>query len=329
MASWGFPLVSKSGRIYVIYSRHIGKNDIFAHTTGLMAGVYSNDNGATWSEEGIIAVPRSKWDHPDPEMPTNWIVWQKPERLSDGKYFAGCTHWVSPEVRPPKPIQAWWAEASVVEFLRFENIDDDPEVEDIDISWFMRDDNALQVGLIDNPEVPVVQEPSIVKLPDERLFCTVRTTTGHPYYTVSRDGGQTWTDPEPIRYKDNGVEMLHPCSPCPIYQVDEGEYIFLFHNHDGHFGQYGPKQTQMHRRPLCVCRGVYSPDDEQPIRFSDPAVFMDHNGAAIGFGKGRCDLAMYASFTIRNGKRVLWYPERKFFLLGKNIDLEWFRTLAV
>ena len=36
MASWQFPLVSRSGRIYVAYSRHIGINDVFSHTTGWM-----------------------------------------------------------------------------------------------------------------------------------------------------------------------------------------------------------------------------------------------------------------------------------------------------
>jgi Neuraminidase (sialidase) len=69
MASWAFPLVTHSGRIYVIYSRHIGVNDYATHTTGLMAGIYSDDNGATWSEEGVIPMPKSKWDNADPKMP--------------------------------------------------------------------------------------------------------------------------------------------------------------------------------------------------------------------------------------------------------------------
>ena len=34
---------------------------------------------------------------------------------------------------------------------------------------------------------------------------------------------------------------------------------------------------------------------------------------------GRLDLALYSSFTVRNGVPVLWYPERKFFLLGRII----------
>jgi hypothetical protein len=39
-----------------------------------------------------------------------------------------------------------------------------------------------------------------------------------------------------------------------------------------------------------------------------------------GPGKnGRIDLALYSSIVKRNGKTILWYPDRKFFLLGKII----------
>lgn len=47
MASWGFPLVSKSGRIYVLYSQHVGKVDTFPHTTGKLDGIFSDDSGRT------------------------------------------------------------------------------------------------------------------------------------------------------------------------------------------------------------------------------------------------------------------------------------------
>jgi hypothetical protein len=329
MASWGFPMVSASGRIYVLYSRHIGRDDQFKHTTGLMAGVHSDDNGATWSEEQVVEMPRTKWDNPDPEMPANWIVWQKPLRFSEGKYFTGFTRWVSPTVRPPAPMQVWWAAASVVSFMRFENLDDDPEVRDIEVYYFHAEDDALRVGLVGHPDVPVAQEPSIVKLPDGRLFCTMRATTGHPYWTQSADAGRSWTQPEPLRFHEGSAPMRHPCSPCPIYQTDEGEYVFLFHNHDGHFGQYTPEQTMYHRRPVCLCRGRYRPEADQPVWFSDPAVLMDHEGLFLGAHGGRGDLAMYASFTVRDERRVLWYPERKFFLLGKTIDMEWLRKMDV
>ena len=322
MASWGFPVVSSSGRVYVLYNKHIGINDIFTHTTGLMAGIYSDDCGKTWSKEQEIKFIKDKWDNPDSSVPSNWIIWQKPERLSHGKYFAGFTKWISPSVRPPAPIKIWWAEGAVVEFMRFENIDDNPEPKDIKISFFMTGDNALQAPLVNNPEHSAIQEPSIVKLPDNRLFCIMRTTLGSPYYVISSDEGESWSEPQVLKYSDDGEKILHPCSPCPIYQVAEDKYIFFFHNHDGHFKEWGPKDSNWHRRPIVASIATFAPEAGQPLKFATPEFIMDNEGVALGMNGGRADLAMYASMTIRNGETVLWYPERKFFLLGKKMMIK-------
>lgn len=320
MASWAFPLVSKNGRIYVLYNRHIGVNDIFAHTTGLMCGIFSDDNGETWSAEQTIPMPRTRWDNPDPAIPANWIVWQKPLRLSEGKYFAGFTRWVSPKVRPESPVKVWWGNDSVVEFMRFENVDDEPEPCDLLISNFATDEQALQVPLIGHPEHTVVQEPSLVPLPDGRLFCIMRTTQGCPYYALSADAGRTWSSPEPLRQTDDGPVLPHPCSPCPIYDIDAGRYAFFHHNHDGHFQDWGPNDTTWHRRPIVVRVGEFRPAARQPVWFSEARFMMDNGGVPLGYGHGRTDLALYASKTVCRGTPVLWYPERKFFLLGRKLD---------
>lgn len=320
LASWAFPMVSKKGRIYVIYNQHIGINDLFTHTTGLMAGIYSDDFGKTWSEPQIMNMPRSKWDNPNKAIPANWIVWQKPLRLSEGKYFVGFTRWVSKEVRNAPPINSWIAEESVVEFFRFENIDENPEIKDIQISNFASNDDAIRVGYPGHPHVSVVQEPAIVKLPDEKLFCVMRTSARSPYYVVSSDHGRTWSKSAPMRYTDKSSAMLHPLSPCPIYQLSDGRYIFFFHNHDGNIGKWGPTDTIHHRRPICICIGEYRPQAKQPIWFSKPKLIMDCEEVALGYKEGRSDMAMYASFTTSSGKDIIWYPDRKFFLLGKIID---------
>jgi hypothetical protein len=51
------------------------------------------------------------------------------------------------------------------------------------------------------------------------------------------------------------------------------------------------------------------------------AALAGHKGVSLGKPgtNGRLDLALYSSFTVRR-KRVLWYPDRKFFLLGRVID---------
>ena len=53
---------------------------------------------------------------------------------------------------------------------------------------------------------------------------------------------------------------------------------------------------------------------------------MDHGGVPILRG----DLAMYASVTRGDdGGLVLWYPDRKFFLLGKKITRGLLAGMAV
>lgn len=73
--------------------------------------------------------------------------------------------------------------------------------------------------------------------------------------------------------------------------------------------------------PRVSAGGVSDTGNEQICVFDDPEIFMDHDGISLGKPgtTGRADLAMYTSFTARNAMPVLWYPDRKFFLLGKRI----------
>ncbi len=326
MASWGYPLVSKSSRIYVLYSRHIGKFDTFFHHTGWLEGISSDDNGQTWSQPQRVPVARSINDNPDTNMPPNMLCWQRPLRLGkEGKYLAGFTRWTSFPVRK-NPTPSWISADARVEFMRFENVDENPEPKDLRISWFAANERSLAVPFPGHPEVSACQEPSIVKLPDGRLFCVMRTASGSPFWSLSGDAGETWTQPRRLLRKDGGQPLLHPLSPCPIYDVGgntagSGRYVLFIHNHDGHYQGYGPADTGFHRRPVYLARGRFVPNADQPVWFDEPKFFMDHNGVSLGKPgtAGRLDLALYSSFTVRQGRAVLWYPDRKFFLLGRAI----------
>ncbi len=136
IASWGYPLVSKKGRLYILYSQHIGKTDAFFHSTGWLHGIYSDDNGVTWSAPQNVPLRRSMRDNPDQKMPPMVIGWQKPLRLgTDNKYLAGITRVTSFAVTP-NPTKSWMSADTRVEFMRFENVDDNPEPKDLQISWF-------------------------------------------------------------------------------------------------------------------------------------------------------------------------------------------------
>jgi hypothetical protein len=196
-ASWAFPMVSMHGRIYIIYNQSAGYGDYDREIeiknsegfkfnwnilNGLMKGIYSDDCGRNWSKSEEIKMPKSPLDNLDPQMPSAWIVWQKPERLSNGKFFTGFTRWVSPVVRTKPHNNSIHAQESVCEFMRFENIDDNPDIPDIKITYTAWGENALRVPYYNNPKMSCAQEPSIVKLPDKRLFVVMRTMSGYIWY---------------------------------------------------------------------------------------------------------------------------------------------------
>lgn len=332
IASWAYPLVSRTGRLYVLYSQHVGKFDTFFHHTGWLHGIYSDDNGRSWSAPQNVPVARSINDNPDPTMPPNMLCWQKPVRIgANGKYFAGFTRWTSFAVRK-NPTKSWVSADSRVEFMQFENIDENPEPGKIEITWLASNEQALAVPFPGHPEVSACQEPTVVKLPDGRLFCMMRTSSDSPFWSVSRDAGKTWTNPRRLLRKDGGVPLDQPLSPCPIYDVGgatagSGRYVLFIHNRKGNYAGPGPIDTGTERRPVYLVAGRFQPAADQPVAFDEPRFFMDHKGVSLGRPgtAGRLDLAMYSSFTVRQGQAVLWYPDRKFFLLGRIIDPKvWF-----
>ena len=89
------------------------------------------------------------------------------------------------------------------------------------------------------------------------------------------------------------------------------------------------------REPLFLSVGEYRPTADQPLWFSPPRLFM----ATQGIGPDNVErelahaqsgsLSMYSSFTRRNGNDVLWYPDSKFFLLGRKITPELLEGLDV
>ena len=109
-----------------------------------MGCLYSDDDGFTWTRGADIDVPRTKFDHPDPSYPPNWIVWQQPIRDRRGRWIVGCTR-VSSEAAVPKPGPHWCDIDSRSAFLRFENLDDGPAPEQLRITWLPKKGTGLEV----------------------------------------------------------------------------------------------------------------------------------------------------------------------------------------
>ena len=328
MASWGFPLISRRGRIYVLWNQYQGIDDVIHQHTGTMDGCYSDDCGQTWSEPQTIPMPRSPHDDPDPRVPSNWIVWQKPMRDLNGRWFAGFSRWVSKAVRTPPHNNSWTAWETVVEFMRWRNVDDHPEPGGIQIEYSAWGNDALRVPHYANPLLSVAQEPSLVRLPDRRLLCVMRTMSGCIWYSLSDDDGRTWCSARPLLRRDHGLPILEPLCCCPIYELSPGRYVLLHHDNSGRFEGCEPEETSKNRRPAFIALGKFRPGAEQPVWFSDSKSLMDNGGHGIG-PLTRTDCGVYPSVTNRRGNFVLWHPDRKFFLLGKRITPEWLADLEV
>ena len=325
MGSWAAPAISKSGRIYVFYNKHPGTTR--SHQRGAMAILYSDDSGETWSDEFLTKVPVSIYDSVDPNEPADWVIWQSANRLANGTVIFGYTRcWNHPEA-PVSPHQIYPEHPCSCEFFRIENIDDDPEPKDLILTFTAQNEEGLCAPLrcFDKDHPSSGEEPAICELPDGRLFCVFRTGEGHVWYSVSADDGTTWRKAEMLRYRDGGEGIAHPLSPCPMFRVSDQEYVLFTHGHDGFFGKDFPQINTNWRNPVVMLKGEFRPDAHQPIWFSEPVEIMNNGNVVIS----RRDMALYCDMTIENGVPVLWYPDRKFFMLGKKIPRELLADMKV
>ena len=271
-----------------------------------------------------VEIPwrRTRFDHPDPKVPPNCIVWQQPIRDAMDRLIVGFSRWSSDMVYP-RPIGGNRNHPDTsCELMRFENVDQAPEPRDLKITWLPDKVGTIRVSPGIEPEASrgysLAEEPAVSLLPDGRLFMNMRTITGRIWYTVSSDHGHSWRSPEPLRYYDDGPEVLHPKSPAPTYRLADGRYLLFFHNHDGYLdGATGPWDMDA-RRPIYITVGAFRPEAHQPIWFSEPKFLFDTQKVTAGITK-LFWLAMYASLTERDGQRTFWYADRKQFVLGKII----------
>ena len=316
-ASWGFPVVTRQGRIYCFYTKSAA--GVRGGASGTLGGLVSDDNGTTWTPGPDLSVPscRESPRGPSSKEVGSFIVWQKPIRDRHDRQLVGFTRWSN------------ITETGSLFFMRFDNADEGPDIPGLEITWLPTSAEGVSLPRYVTPQG--CEEPSLVLLPDGRLFCTMRTKTGYIWYTVSDDDGEHWRDPEVLRYRDDGERVKQPLASCPIYPLRDGRYLLLFHNNDfvaRHelFGEPLPARHPniplspifCYRRPAFITVGAFQPEAHQPIWFGRSKQILDTDGIPIG-PKRTDEIATYTSFTQYKGRQILWYPDRKYFLLGKYI----------
>jgi len=302
-------------RIYYFYNKNVGVDDAREDTTGRLRCRYSDDDARTWSDQTVEhGIASSAISHPDSGVPESWNFFQAPVSVGDGTVKAGFTQWASDTVDASHLLQRH----SEVRFLRFENLDaDDPE--DVRVTTFPDADHGLQVPHPDRPGISVAQEPSVRRLADDRLVCTVRTLQGEVYFALSPDDGRTWDTPRPLHYGPGECRpMENPIAPCPLYRYGGG-LLFVFFNNDGTgHGGTGPTDTRRNRTPVWYTVGETVDHHAHPVEFEEPRILLDNDRVPFG-PVDRTEVATYTSFFEHDGRAYFWYPDRKHFLLGKEL----------
>ncbi len=306
-AAWQVPIISpETGRIYVLATHGFLDGGMRCHT--------SDDGGHSWSTPVELEFGKGPTDDPREGENASWISPTLPQWDSTGRPLVGFTRWATHSDYPGGVVGH-----SQIEYFRIENLAQNPAPKDLEITWLNLKD-PITVPHAKQDGASYAQEPYTVRLPDKRLMVVMRSNSGHIWYSVSSDGGETWRKAEPLRYRDEGKPLQNPVSPCPIFELERGDYVLLFNNNDGTgSGLEGPEDRAA-RRPAYLTHGEFRADAHQPIWFSEPTLFIDNDAVPWGPpGRGRLEAATYVSLTEYAGRRVLWYPDRKSFLLGKLI----------
>ncbi|MGI5817589.1 MAG: LamG-like jellyroll fold domain-containing protein [Armatimonadota bacterium] len=283
-ASYAVLLKVPSGRIYCFYNHNTDRvEEVRREDGGAFARVdslghyvfkYSDDHGRTWSERRHdVPVREFECDRENVyggELRFFWNV-GRPLVVGDAAYLV--LHKVG------AMGEGFFAQSEGA-ILRSDNILTEPDPERIRFETLPDGEVGLRA-----PEGGgrVAEEQSLTVLSDGSLFCVYRTVDGWPACAYSRDGGQTWTDPEYLTWEPGGRRVKHPRAANFIWRLSGGEFLYWFHNHGGAAARaregWNPYDD---RNPvwLMTAREVAGPDGLR-LQFTQPEILVYHDDPRV------------------------------------------------
>ena len=258
-ASWVTPLITPYGRIYAFYTYN-GDNIVTlpnsdkrvrSDTHGWYAFRYSDDEGETWSEQRFrIPIRTTDVDRGNlwrGEVCHFWGI-DKP-KVANGKAYFAFTKLGQFFMREG---EGWVVEAA--------NILTERDPDKLEFRLVPDGEKGIR-----NPALGSVQEEhNLVPLAGDGLFCVFRMEGGAPGQSVSRDGGTTWSLPEPMTYAPGKRGFKTPRACPKLFMTSEGKYLFWYHHHGG--------KAWAGRNPAFLSGGILK--DDGFIHWSEPELVL-------------------------------------------------------
>lgn len=268
-ASWATPLLTPGGRIYLFYVYNgdevvtLPNSDrrIRADMHGWYVFRYSDDEGVTWSAQRF-RVPirltevdkRNSWRG---EVSHFWSI-DKPKVVNERVYWA------------LTKLGAYFMRDGEGWVIESPNILSESDPDRLVFNLLPEGDHGIR-----NPALGSVQEEhNLVPLGDNSLLCVLRLESGTPAQSISRDGGASWSLPQPMTYGPGKRHFKTPRANAKIFKTAAGNYLFWFH-HNGLRGWSG-------RNPAFLSGGILGDDGE--INWSEPELVLFDVSPGIRMG---------------------------------------------
>ena len=179
------------GRIAFVFARTSHQSG--ANGGGLPAISFSSDEGKTWSKPTVVTLP---------EGDGSWYVQNdRMIQTSTGRLII-----------PAATIAGKGGEGDNEVGYCFLS-------DDLGVTWKKSTGRA---EISKNPGLGM-QEPCIAERKDGSLFMLARTGKGSLYKSLSTDGGDTWSDPQP-------TTLISACSPSTMSKMPDGRFFVFYLN---------------------------------------------------------------------------------------------------
>lgn len=216
-----------------------------SYDSGNLILIGSEDGGESWSDPVPIVLPERDLDV-FPDRFHGWIN-HPPQIMPDGQVVLPITRTSACGQRR----RAWQLHPAEGSFVRCDGLLTERDPRSMRFSLLPEGPRGVRVdagAALASPALQRLcaafdglvgdsgwnfQEPTVVVLADGRWLTVGRSFLGSPAWSISRDGGRSWTPAQPLRWAPEGDPIPHPMTMCPLSRLPDGRLLLLFTNNDG------------------------------------------------------------------------------------------------